>query len=262
MPRNESLRALHVPIGNVSDDLRHLMRRKIDPDDGSCLRDMDMRRRVIERVDPYLESLFTNYRRHIIPNALGFIDSLGDVAGNPDAIAVRQDQLQGPSDVLRHDPDRHQLRPLRSRAMWPPTRRPFLVRQPLTPVIQRPGGDAVLLRERTRAPAVLAPSVDMLDHVPMDDRDTKGDLYEYMLGKIARAGQNGQFRTPRHIIRLMVEMMEPTATDVICDPAWGTCGFLVAAGEHLRERHPGITDPPPLAFLLQQLMLRPTMEGR
>src|SRR3954469_20007521 len=89
-------------------------------------------------------------------------------------------------------------------------------------------------------PALLAKVVDMLDHVPMEERDTKGDLYEYMLGKIATAGQNGQFRTPRHIIRLMVEMMEPTATDVICDPACGTCGFPIAAGEHLRERHPEI----------------------
>ncbi len=89
-------------------------------------------------------------------------------------------------------------------------------------------------------PALLAKVVDLLDHVPMEDRDTKGDLYEYMLGKIASAGQNGQFRTPRHIIQLMVEMMQPTATDVICDPACGTCGFLVAAGEYLRERHPEI----------------------
>ncbi len=86
--------------------------------------------------------------------------------------------------------------------------------------------------------ALLAKVVDMLDHVPMEDRDTKGDLYEYMLGKIASAGQNGQFRTPRHIIRLMVEMTAPTAKDVICDPASGTCGFLVAAGEYLREKHP------------------------
>ena len=69
----------------------------------------------------------------------------------------------------------------------------------------------------------------------MEDRDTKGDVYEYMLGKIATAGQNGQFRTPRHIIQLMVEMMAPTPTDVICDPACGTCGFLVAAGEYLRD---------------------------
>jgi type I restriction enzyme M protein len=89
-------------------------------------------------------------------------------------------------------------------------------------------------------PALLSKVVDMLDDVPMEDRDTKGDLYEYMLGKIASAGQNGQFRTPRHIIGLMVEMTAPTPKDVICDPASGTCGFLVAAGEYLREKHPGL----------------------
>ena len=58
--------------------------------------------------------------------------------------------------------------------------------------------------------------------------------------KIASAGQNGQFRTPRHIIQLMVEMVEPTPDDVICDPAAGTCGFLIAAGEYLRQHHPGL----------------------
>jgi type I restriction enzyme M protein len=89
-------------------------------------------------------------------------------------------------------------------------------------------------------PALLSKVVDLLDHVPMEDRDTKGDLYEYMLSKIASAGQNGQFRTPRHIIRLMVELTAPNAKDVICDPASGTCGFLVAAGEYLREKHPEI----------------------
>jgi type I restriction enzyme M protein len=82
--------------------------------------------------------------------------------------------------------------------------------------------------------------VDLLDGVRMDDRDTKGDVYEYMLGKIASAGQNGQFRTPRHIIKLMVEMTEPRADDLICDPASGTCGFLVAAGEYLRDRRPEV----------------------
>ena len=87
-------------------------------------------------------------------------------------------------------------------------------------------------------PALLAKVVDMIDQVPMEDRDTKGDLYEYMLGKIATAGQNGQFRTPRHIIRLMVELTAPKPKDVICDPACGTAGFLVAAGEYLRKRHP------------------------
>jgi type I restriction enzyme M protein len=86
--------------------------------------------------------------------------------------------------------------------------------------------------------SLLAKTVDMLDKIPMEDRDTKGDLYEYMLGKIASAGTNGQFRTPRHIIQAMVEMMRPTPEDVICDPAAGTCGFLVAAGEYIRDNHP------------------------
>lgn len=87
---------------------------------------------------------------------------------------------------------------------------------------------------------LLAKVVEMLDKIPMRDRDTKGDVYEYMLGKIASAGQNGQFRTPRHIIQLMVELTQPKPTDTICDPASGTCGFLVAAGESLRKRHPEI----------------------
>ncbi len=95
-------------------------------------------------------------------------------------------------------------------------------------------------RNAIPTPALLAKVVDKLDKVPMADRDTKGDVYEYMLGMIASAGQNGQFRTPRHIIKLMVELTEPTPRDVICDPAAGTCGFLVAAGEYLRERHPEI----------------------
>ena len=89
-------------------------------------------------------------------------------------------------------------------------------------------------------PALLAKVVDLLDNVPMEDRDTKGDLYEYMLSKIATAGQNGQFRTPRHIIRLMVEMTTPQPTDLICDPACGTAGFLIAAGEYLRDNQPNI----------------------
>ena len=84
---------------------------------------------------------------------------------------------------------------------------------------------------------VLANVVDQLDDIDMADRDTKGDLYEYMLGKIATAGQNGQFRTPRHIIKLMVDMTAPTPNDVICDPACGTAGFLVAASEYLVEHH-------------------------
>jgi type I restriction enzyme M protein len=93
-------------------------------------------------------------------------------------------------------------------------------------------------------PALVAKVVDLLDDVPMEERDTKGDLYEYMLGKIASAGQNGQFRTPRHIIRLMVEMVAPRPNDIICDPACGTAGFLMTAGEHIREKYPeALRDP-------------------
>ena len=94
--------------------------------------------------------------------------------------------------------------------------------------------DALFMMPTAR---VLANVVDQLDGIDMADSDTKGDLYEYMLGKIATAGQNGQFRTPRHIIRLMVNMTAPTPKDVICDPACGTAGFLVAASERLVEHH-------------------------
>src|SRR5207248_4473944 len=87
-------------------------------------------------------------------------------------------------------------------------------------------------------PGLLQKAVDGLDAIPMEDRDTKGDVYEYMLSKIATAGQNGQFRTPRHIIQLMVEMTAPTPGDTICDPACGTCGCLIAASGYLAKHHP------------------------
>ena len=66
--------------------------------------------------------------------------------------------------------------------------------------------------------------------------DVRGDTYEYLLSKISQSGLNGQFRTPRHIIRMMVELMDPKADEVICDPACGTSGFLVASGEYLKQR--------------------------
>jgi len=84
-------------------------------------------------------------------------------------------------------------------------------------------------------PRLLDQVVQMIDKIQMDDRDTKGDLYEYLLSKIATAGTNGQFRTPRHIIKMMVEIMQPTQEDTICDPACGTAGFLVAASEYFHE---------------------------
>jgi type I restriction enzyme M protein len=86
-------------------------------------------------------------------------------------------------------------------------------------------------------PRLLAQVVEMLSNIDMNDRDTKGDVYEYLLSKIASAGQNGQFRTPRHIIRMMVDMVEPNLEDVICDPSSGTCGFLTVASEYIREHN-------------------------
>lgn len=87
-------------------------------------------------------------------------------------------------------------------------------------------------------PRLLDQLVQMIDKIKMEDRDTKGDVYEYLLSKIATAGTNGQFRTPRHIIKMMVEMVQPTKEDTICDPSSGTAGFLVSAGEYLHEKHP------------------------
>lgn len=84
-------------------------------------------------------------------------------------------------------------------------------------------------------PALLASVVAQIEQIPMEERDTKGDLYEYMLSKLTTAGTNGQFRTPRHIIKMMVELMAPDAREIICDPACGTAGFLVAAAEYLRD---------------------------
>lgn len=69
----------------------------------------------------------------------------------------------------------------------------------------------------------------------LKDMDVRGDIYEYLLSKLATAGVNGQFRTPRHIIKMIVELMQPKADDVICDPACGTAGFLVEASDYLRK---------------------------
>lgn len=90
-------------------------------------------------------------------------------------------------------------------------------------------------------PLVLSKVVDSLDEIykmmnELQTADVRGDVYEYLLSKIAQSGRNGQFRTPRHIIRMMVEMMDPSSDEIICDPACGTSGFLVTAGEYLREK--------------------------
>lgn len=104
-------------------------------------------------------------------------------------------------------------------------------------------GDAIFM---IPTPQMLTKIVDGIDNIQMKDRDTKGDLYEYLLSKVATAGTNGQFRTPRHIIDMIVELMKPTPEDIIVDPAAGSAGFLVSSGEYLRKNHNDL-------FLVQSL---------
>lgn len=96
-------------------------------------------------------------------------------------------------------------------------------------------GDAIF---KIPTPLMLSKIIDGIDSIDMDEnKDTKGDLYEYLLSKVATAGTNGQFRTPRHIIDMIVRLMQPTPQDVIVDPAAGSAGFLVSSQAYLRENH-------------------------
>ena len=118
--------------------------------------------------------------------------------------------------------------------------RPLTVFDHMRQVGEKAGVFALYMKGATfmiQTPRLLDQVVQMIDKIKMDDRDTKGDLYEYLLSKIATAGTNGQFRTPRHIIQMMVEMTEPTKEDTICDPSCGSAGFLVAAGEYFHQKH-------------------------
>jgi type I restriction enzyme M protein len=94
--------------------------------------------------------------------------------------------------------------------------------------------DAQLLIQK---PNLLVSATAMIEQLPLTGGDTKGDLYEYLLGKLTTAGINGQFRTPRHIIRLIVDLVEPKPDDLVGDPACGTGGFLVGVMEYLKERY-------------------------
>lgn len=94
--------------------------------------------------------------------------------------------------------------------------------------------DAQLMIQK---PSLLVKAINMIHELPLTEGDTKGDLYEHLLSKLTTAGINGQFRTPRHIIRLMVDMLEPKPTDIIGDPACGTGGFPVSAMEYLLQTY-------------------------
>jgi type I restriction enzyme M protein len=91
-------------------------------------------------------------------------------------------------------------------------------------------------------PSLLSEAVKIINdmHIKEQNRDTKGDLYEYLLSHLQTAGKNGQFRTPRHIIKMMVELVNPEYGEKICDPACGTAGFLVAAFEHILKKNTSV----------------------
>src|SRR5262245_60098721 len=94
--------------------------------------------------------------------------------------------------------------------------------------------DAQLMVQK---PSLLVSAVNMIDKLPITEGDAKGDLYEYLLSKLNTAGINGQFRTPSHIIRFMVELLDPKPTETVGDPACGTAGFLVGVMLYLLETH-------------------------
>ena len=94
--------------------------------------------------------------------------------------------------------------------------------------------DALFLVPTAR---VLVKVVDALDSLDLNNKDIMGDVYEYLLSQIAQSGTNGQFRTPRHIIKMMVELMQPQMDDVICDPAMGSAGFICAAAQYVSEHY-------------------------
>jgi type I restriction enzyme M protein len=171
-----------------------------------------------------------------------FIRRLDDL----DTLAEQKARRTGKPEPTRFGPDQQDMR-------WSvfknaePGQMFTTVGERVFPFLRELGGDGSTYGQHMKdarftipTPALLSKVVDMLDNIPMEDRDTTGDLYEYLLAKIATAGVNGQFRTPRHIIRLMVDMVAPQPTDEICDPASGTAGFLVSAAEHLRQEHPSV----------------------
>lgn len=158
----------------------------------------------------------------------------------------KANRLGRPAKGLRFGPDQQAMRWSHFKNLGDPNAMLTVVRDKAFPFIKDLGGTAGASSYAKHmkgamfmigSPALLTNVVDQMDSLPMEDRDTKGDLYEYMLSKLSTAGTNGQFRTPRHIIKMMVQMLdpEPSLRETICDPACGTSGFLVVAAEHVRQ---------------------------
>ncbi len=171
-----------------------------------------------------------------------FIRRLDDL----EILAENKARRTGKAEGLRFGPGQQELRWSRFKNDEPAVMY-ATVGQKVFPFLQALGGGGSTYGEHMKdarftipTPQLLSRVVDLLDEIPMSDRDTNGDLYEYLLSKIASAGVNGQFRTPRHVIKPMVDMTAASPSDEICDPACGTAGFLVAASEYIREQHPSV----------------------
>lgn len=171
---------------------------------------------------------------------LMFIRRLDDIQTRKERVAARTGQ---PVESPLYDDDTQELRWSRFTNVSP-EKMHDLVSNRVFPWLRQLGGEGSTYSHHMRDARFTIPTanlltkvVDLLNEIDLDEKDAKGDLYEYMLSKIATAGHNGQFRTPRHIIQLMVEMMAPGPSDEICDPACGTAGFLVASAEYVSRTH-------------------------
>lgn len=177
-----------------------------------------------------------------------FIRRLDDIQAVKENLAIRRG---GPVEEPIYGDGEQQLRWSRFKNM-PPDNMLALVRDEVFPWLRRLRAEESTYAQHMEGARFTIPTanlltkvVDLIDRIPLGEQDTKGDIYEYMLGKIATSGQNGQFRTPRYIIRLMVEMTAPGPRDIICDPACGTAGYLMEAARFVADRHASALDDLP-----------------
>ncbi len=156
----------------------------------------------------------------------------------------KAERLESYSYTRIFPPDKQHLRWSKFRHIESGDKLLALVRDELFPFLREDlGGEHSTLAQYLQDAQCLIPNgalmvqaVNAIDQLPLQDRDTKGDLYEHLLSKLTTAGINGQFRTPRHIIRAMVQMVDPKPDETVCDPACGTAGFLIAVMEYLQRQ--------------------------
>ncbi|MDD9997290.1 MAG: class I SAM-dependent DNA methyltransferase [Rhodospirillaceae bacterium] len=191
-----------------------------------------------------MDALWTEFWQGGITNPLTVIEQITFLmyARLLDIAESREENRQkrtGTSFQRRFNEEQQDLRWSRFRHLAADEMLP-LVRDKVFPHLKTPAAagsafaefmkDAQLMVQK---PSLLVKAVNMINELPLTEGDTKGDLYEYLLSKLTTAGISGQFRTPRHIIRLMVEMLDPKPTETVADPACGTGGFLVGVMEYL-----------------------------